>query len=96
MDHYPPEAAGILRELRGTMPAGRFGTEAETSAAIVYLLSPAASFVSGTVLRVDGARPQMRLGWPMQLPDEPARQREAVKPFEGFHRGATPKVLEKE
>ena len=94
MDHYPPEAGAMLREMRGTVPAGRFGTEAETSAAIVYLLSPAASFVSGTVLRVDGARPQLRMGWPMQFPDEQARQREAVKPFEGFHRGAMPKVLE--
>ena len=84
----------MLREMRSTVPAGRFGTEAETSAAVVYLLSPAASFVSGTVLRVDGARPQVRMGGPMQLPDEQARQREAVKPFEGFHRGTMPKVLE--
>ena len=94
MDHYPPEAGAMLREMGSTVPAGRFGTEAETSAAIVYLLSPAASFVSGTVLRVDGARPQVRMGWPMQMPDEQARQREAVKPFEGFHRGATPKLFE--
>ena len=94
MDNYPPEAGAMLREMRNTVPAGRFGTEAETSAAIVYLLSPAANFVSGTVLRVDGARPQVRMGWPMQLPDEQARQREAVQPFEGFHRGTTPKVFD--
>ncbi|MFC5500582.1 SDR family oxidoreductase [Caenimonas terrae] len=94
MDHYPPEAGPMLREMRSTVPAGRFGTEAETSAAIVYLLSPAASFVSGSVLRVDGARPQVRMGWPMQLPDAQARQREAVKPFEGFHRGTTPKLFD--
>ena len=93
MDHYPPEAATMLREMRNTVPAGRLGTEAETSAAIAFLLSPAASFVSGTVLRVDGARPQLRMGWPMQLPDESARQREAVKPFEGFHRGVVPKLF---
>ncbi len=62
MDHYPPEAGDMLREMRNTVPQGRFGTEAETSAAIVFLLSPAASFISGTVLRVDGARPQMRMG----------------------------------
>jgi citronellol/citronellal dehydrogenase len=36
----------------------------------VFLLSPAASFVSGSVLRVDGARPQVRMGWPMQMPDD--------------------------
>ncbi|MDB5856714.1 MAG: short chain dehydrogenase family protein, partial [Ramlibacter sp.] len=35
MDHYPPEAGAMLRELRDTVPAGRFGTEAETSAGVV-------------------------------------------------------------
>jgi len=93
MDHYPPEAGGMLRAMRDTVPAGRFGTEAETSAAIVFLLSPAAAFVSGSVLRVDGARPQMRMGWPMQLPDAGVRQRPAVRPFDGFHRAATPRVF---
>jgi citronellol/citronellal dehydrogenase len=76
------------------VPLGRFGTEAETSSAIVFLLSPAASFISGDVLRVDGARPQVRMGWPMRAPDEAARQRDAVKPFEGFHRAAVPKVFQ--
>ena len=93
MDHYPPEAGPMLREMRGTVPLGRFGTEAETSAAIVFLLGPAANFLSGSVLRVDGARPQSRMGWPMQRPDEASQQREAVKPYEGFHRGTVPKVL---
>ncbi|MEO6293701.1 MAG: SDR family oxidoreductase [Burkholderiaceae bacterium] len=94
MDHYPPEAGEMLREMRSTVPLGRFGTEAETSAAIVFLLSSAASFINGSVLRVDGGRPQVRMGWPMQMPDEAARQREAVKPFEGFHRATVPKVLQ--
>ena len=95
MDHYPPEAGDMLRAMRKTVPLGRFGTEAETSAAIVYLLGPAASFISGSVLRVDGARPQVRQGWPMQLPDAQAREREAVKPFDGFHLAVTPKVFQK-
>lgn len=94
MDHYPPEAGEMLREMRNTVPLGRFGTEAETSAAIVFLLSPAASFISGTVLRVDGARPQVRMGWPMRLPDAEAQQRAAVKPFDGFHLATTPKVFQ--
>ncbi|MEP6824381.1 MAG: SDR family oxidoreductase [Ramlibacter sp.] len=95
MDHYPPEAGEMLREMRKTVPLGRFGTEAETSAAIVFLLSPAASFISGTCLRVDGARPQVRMGWPMQMPDDAAQQRDAVKAFDGFHRGTVPKVFQK-
>lgn len=94
MDHYPPEAGPMLREMRNTVPQGRFGTEAETSAAIVFLLSPAASFVSGTVLRVDGARPQMRMGWQQSVAQPDVQKRDAVKPFDGFHRAVTPKVFQ--
>jgi citronellol/citronellal dehydrogenase len=94
MDHYPPEAGPMLREMRNTVPQGRFGTEAETSAAIVFLLSPAASFISGTVLRVDGARPQMRMGWQQAVAQVDVQTRDAVKPFDGFHRAVTPKVFQ--
>jgi citronellol/citronellal dehydrogenase len=93
MDHYPPEAGPMLREMRETVPAGRFGNEAETSAAIVFLLSPAASFISGSVLRVDGARPQVRMGWGQVAAPDDVQQRNAVKPFDGFHRYVTPKVF---
>jgi citronellol/citronellal dehydrogenase len=94
MDHYPPEAGAMLREMTGTVPAGRFGTEAETSAGIVFLLSPAASFISGSVLRIDGARPQARLGWGQVAAPAEAQQRDAVRPFDGFHRATTPKVFQ--
>jgi citronellol/citronellal dehydrogenase len=36
-------------------PPSRFGTESEISAAVVFLLSPAAAFVSGETMKVDGA-----------------------------------------
>lgn len=94
MDHYPPEAGPMLREMRTTVPLGRFGNEAETSAAIAFLLSPAASFVSGSVLRVDGARPQVRMGWGQVAAPADVQQRDAVKPFDGFHRAVTPKVFQ--
>jgi citronellol/citronellal dehydrogenase len=94
MDHYPPEAAPMLREMRETVPAGRFGTEAETSAGIVFLLSPAASFINGSVLRIDGARPQVRLGWGQIGAPAEAQQRQAVRPFNGFHRARVPKVFQ--
>jgi len=93
MDHYPPEAGPMLREMRSTVPLGRFGNEAETSAAIVFLLSPAASFISGAVLRVDGARPQVRMGWGQVAASDTVQQRDAVKPFDGFHRYVTPRVF---
>jgi citronellol/citronellal dehydrogenase len=94
MDHYPPEAGPMLREMAQTVPLGRFGTEAETAAGIVFLLSPAASFISGTVMRIDGARPQVRLGWGQVAAPLDAQQREAVRPFNGFHRHVTPKVFQ--
>lgn len=94
MDHYPPEAGPMLREMRETVPLGRFGNEAETSAAIVFLLSPAASFISGSVLRVDGARPQVRMGWGQVAAAEQVQQREAVRPYDGFHRYQVPKVFQ--
>lgn len=94
MDHYPPEAADMLRGIARTVPLGRFGTEAETSAAIVFLLSPAASFISGTVLRVDGARLQLRAGWEQVVAGSEAQGRAAVKPFHGFHRYQTPRVFQ--
>jgi len=83
MDHYPPEAGDMLREMRDTVPA-----------AIVFLLSPAASFISGSVLRVDGARPQVRMGWGQVAAPLAVQQRDAVKPFDGFHRYVTPKVFQ--
>ena len=93
LDHYPPEAAAMMRAMPATVPLGRFGTEAEMSAAIVFLLSPAAAFISGSVLRVDGARPQVRVGWGQIAAPAEAQQREAVKPFDGFHRYRAPKVF---
>ena len=94
MDNYPPEAGERLRAMHRTVPLGRMGNEAEVSAAIVFLLSPAASFISGSMLRVDGARPQVRMGWPFQLPDAQARQRPAVRPFDGFGRYRMPDVFQ--
>ena len=94
MDNYPAVVAPMIREMAKTIPAGRFGTEAETAAGIVFLLSPAAAFISGTTLRIDGARPQARMGWPMRLPDAKIQERSAVKPFSGFHRATTPKIFQ--
>lgn len=51
-DRYPPEF--IARAVSRT-PAKRLGTVDEVAAAILFLASPAAQFISGAVLRVDGA-----------------------------------------
>ncbi len=93
MDHYPPEHGPRLRAMAAMVPLGRFGNEAETAAGIVFLLSPGASFISGTTLRIDGARPQVRMGWKMEHPEASLPARDAVRPFAGFHRAVTPKVF---
>lgn len=88
MDTYPDWMKPLIRDMRNHVPMQRLGSEAEISAAIVFLLSPAASFISGTTLRVDGAVPNARRHYPLPKHDN------APKPFDGFHRAVTPKVLE--
>ncbi len=90
MDAYPPAMRATIRSFPDTVPLKRFGTEAEVSAAVVFLLSPAAAFVTGSTLRVDGGRPNVRPGMPMPAVSN------AAPPFDGFHLAATPAVLQDE
>lgn len=61
LDRYPPAVKAGLTSVAKEVPAQRMGTEAEVAAATIFLLSPAASFISGTTLRVDGAGSLYRL-----------------------------------
>jgi citronellol/citronellal dehydrogenase len=54
-DTYAPEIRKRLFEYAARVPAQRFGTEAEVSAAIVFLLSPAAAYITGSYIRIDAA-----------------------------------------
>lgn len=86
-DTYPPEITARLLEYPQLVPLKRYGTESEISAAIVYLLSPAAAYVTGTCLRVDGGAPNKRQTW---TGDHPARN---VEQYDGFHLAVTPRIL---
>ncbi len=86
MDNYPEHMKQWIRSLGDHVPIKRMGTEAEVSAAICFLLSPGAAFISGDCLRIDGAASQGGRIWPLAK----ARNNQ---PFNGFHRATTPKVL---
>lgn len=46
----------VQAQLTRSIPLGRYGTADEIAQAAVFLASPLASYITGTVLRVDGGR----------------------------------------
>jgi NAD(P)-dependent dehydrogenase (short-subunit alcohol dehydrogenase family) len=54
--HERAGAPDRLARLAPTLPIGRVGTPGEVAEAIAWLMSPAASYVTGTVLHVSGGR----------------------------------------
>ncbi|MCO5112389.1 MAG: SDR family oxidoreductase, partial [Burkholderiaceae bacterium] len=86
MDSYGGAVRAMIPKLRQHVPMRRLATEAEISAAIVFLLSPGAAFISGVTLQIDGAA---SLGSPVF----PTMEHDRCAPFEGFHRAQTPEVL---
>jgi citronellol/citronellal dehydrogenase len=77
-----------LHDFTAGVPLQRFGTEAEISAAIIFLLSPAAAYVTGSCVRVDGGTPNARTTWKLEPHNHST-------PFEGFHRSRLPEALKK-
>ena len=85
-DTYSPEMQAELRSLKTKVPLQRHGTEAEVSAAIVFLLCEAAAFITGSCIRVDGGVPNARPTWKLEAHDR-------SKPFNGFALAEPPKCL---
>src|SRR5882672_10918335 len=85
-DTYTPEMQKKLHDFTAGVPLQRFGTEAEISAAITFLLSPAAAYVTGSCIRVDGGTPNARTTWKLESHNRSV-------PFEGFHRSKLPEAL---
>jgi citronellol/citronellal dehydrogenase len=88
LDTYKGAIRAFIPKLRESVPMKRFGTEAEISSAVCFLLSEAAAFVTGATLRVDGGSSLGGTIWPLPEHDR-------AVPFEGFHLAKRPRVLEK-
>jgi citronellol/citronellal dehydrogenase len=86
MDTYGGAMKALIPRLKQHVPLRRMGVEAEVSGAIVFLLSPAAAFITGVTLQIDGAA---------SLGSEifPLGSTSSSVPFDGFHRATTPEVL---
>jgi citronellol/citronellal dehydrogenase len=86
MDSYGGAMRSLIPRLKSHVPLRRLGVEAEVSAAIVFLLSPAAAFITGVTLQIDGAASLGSEVFPL------GKEARSV-PFDGFHRAVTPEVL---
>jgi citronellol/citronellal dehydrogenase len=86
MDTYTGEFKENIPKLKNHCPLGRLGTESEVSAAVVFLLSDASAYITGTEIRIDGGVPLANRSVDLPRTDK-------SKAFNGFHLAVTPKVL---
>lgn len=86
-DTYDDAFKAQAKSFKRMVPLQRLGSEAETSAAVVFLLSEASSFVTGSCLRVDGGVPNARPTWPLRA------HRRSVR-YDGFPLSNPPSFLD--
>ncbi len=86
MDTYDGAMRASIAHLKNHVPLRRLGLEAEVSAVIVFLLSPAAAFVTGITVPIDG-------GVPLGNSAHRSADHASAPAFEGFHRAVLPDVL---
>lgn len=89
MDTYDPGTKERIKLLKNHVPIQRLGTESEVSAAICFLLSDGAAFISGETIRVDG-------GAPLESSFLPLVQSKPTPYYNGFHRYTAPDVLKEQ
>ncbi len=86
LDQYDPGfAKEVIPRLAGATPLQRLGEEAEVSSAIVFLLSPAAAYINGACITIDGGSSRNTKLFP--LTGNPS------KPFAGFPRARRPRAV---
>jgi citronellol/citronellal dehydrogenase len=90
-DTYDEATSKMLRQAAYAIPVKRFGTESEISALVCFLLSPAAGFINGDTIHIDGGGQFGSSHTYAPLPGEPYNEPQA---FNGFHRTVKPRVLE--
>jgi citronellol/citronellal dehydrogenase len=81
LDTYGEAVRPFLEQARQDIPAKRLGTESEVAAAVTFLLSPAAAYISGETIKIDGASSLWRKTW--EIPEHG----NAPPPFQGFDEG---------
>ncbi|MCQ8895524.1 SDR family oxidoreductase [Limnobacter humi] len=88
MDTYPEPMKQTIMQLDKTIPLQRLGLEDEVSSVLTFLCSPAAAFISGSCIRVDGAAPNARRIWQVGTG-------KPNPPFQSFHLGGIPEVIQR-
>lgn len=87
MDHYDPVfAQEVIPKLSGLAPLKRLAEEAEVSTAIVFLLSPAAAFITGACIKIDG-------GSSLNPKAFPLIDHTNSRSYRGFHRAVKPRAV---
>jgi citronellol/citronellal dehydrogenase len=79
LETYPDMVQGFLDEIVTDTPFKRMGTESEIASCVTFLLSPAAGYISGETMRVDGAASLWRKTWGIPKHD-------AFPRYEGFEK----------
>lgn len=82
LNNYDPFVLDMLENVMHKQPAARLGTESEVSSAVCFLLSPAAAYISGDTLRVDGASSLVK---PVMFP---VGNHDRSPVYDGFHLSA--------
>lgn len=63
LGQYDAAAQPFIELAQQDLPYHRLGTEQEVAAAVLFLLSPAAAYISGETIKVDGASSLWRKTW---------------------------------